>query len=136
RYLTAPGGLRTRGGASIREHAIAAATVDAAKQIGAPAIVVITKSGFSARLVSSYRPSMPVFAVTTEQTTFRQLAAVWGVHPVLAEDVEVTYEDLSDFGRRAVLEAGVGEKGASVAITAGFPFHQTGSTNNMRLDRL
>ena len=110
--------------------------MDAAKQIGAPAIVVITKSGFSARLVSSYRPSMPVFAVTTEQTTFRQLAAVWGVHPVLAEDVEVTYEALSDFGRRAVLEAGVGEKGASVAITAGFPFHKTGSTNNMRLDRL
>ena len=136
RYLTAPGGLRTRGGASIREHAIAAATVEAAKQIGAPAIVVITKSGFSARLVSSYRPSMPVFAVTTEQPTFRQLAAVWGVHPVLAEDVEVTYQDLSDFGRLAVLETGVGEKGASVAITAGFPFHQTGSTNNMRLDRL
>ena len=136
RYLTAPGGLRKRGGASTREHAIAAATVEAAKQIGAPAIVVITKSGFSARLVSSYRPSMPVFAVTTEQATFRQLAAVWGVHPVLAEDVEVTYEVLSDFGKQAVVEAGVGEKGASVAITAGFPFHKTGSTNNMRLDRL
>ncbi len=79
---------------------------------------------------------MPGFAVTTEQATFRQLAAVWGVHPVRAEDVEVTYQELSDFGRLAVLEAGVGEKGASVAITAGFPFHKIGSTNNMRLDRL
>ena len=114
----------------------AAATVDAAKQIGAPAIVVITRSGFSARLVSSYRPPMPVFAVTTERSTYRQLAAVWGVRPVLAEDVEVTYEVLSEVGKQAVVESGVGEQGGSVAITAGFPFHESGSTNNMRLDRL
>lgn len=135
RYLTAPG-LRNRGGATRREHAVAAATVDAAKQIGAPAIVVISRSGFSARLVSSYRPSMPVFAVTTQESTFRQLAAVWGVHPVLAEDVDVTYEELSRVGRQAVVASGVGERGASVAITAGFPFQKSGSTNNMRLDRL
>ena len=135
RYLTRPG-LRTRGGASRREHAIAAATVDSARQIGAPAIVVITRSGFSARLVSSYRPPVPVFAVTTEPSTYRQLTAVWGVWPVLAEGVDVTYEALSAFGREAVVSSGAGERGASVAITAGFPFHESGSTNNMRLDRL
>jgi len=135
RYLTRPG-LRTRGGASPREHAIAAATVESVRQVGAPAIVVITRSGFSARLVSSYRPAVPVFAVTTELATYRQLAAVWGVHPVLAEGIDVTYEALSEYGRRMVREAGVGESGASVAITAGFPFHESGSTNNMRLDRL
>jgi pyruvate kinase len=135
RYLTRPG-LRTRGGASRREHAIAAATVASARQIGAPAIVVITKSGFSARLVSSYRPSVPVFAVTTEPSTYRQLAAVWGVRPVLAQDVELTYEALSAHGRAAVVESGVAEAGSSVAITAGFPFHTSGSMNNMRLARL
>ena len=135
RYLTRPG-LRTRGGASPREHAIAAATVDSARQIGSPAIVVITRSGFSARLVSSYRPSVPVFAVTTALTTYRQLTAVWGVRPVLAEGLDVTYEALSEYGKRRVIESGVGEAGASVAITAGFPFHESGSTNNMRLDRL
>jgi pyruvate kinase len=135
RYLTRPG-LRTRGGASQREHAIAAATVASARQIGAPAIVVITKSGFSARLVSSYRPSVPVFAVTTELSTYRQLAAVWGVRPVLAEGVDVTYEALSAYGRDAVVASGVGEAGSSVAITAGFPFHTSGSMNNMRLAHL
>ncbi|MDA0329737.1 MAG: pyruvate kinase [Gemmatimonadetes bacterium] len=135
RYLTRPG-LRTRGGASRREHAIAAATVDSARQIGAPAVIVITRSGFSARLVSSYRPAVPVFAVTTELATYRQLAAVWGVRPVLAEGVDVTYEALSAYGIRMVKETGVGEAGASVAITAGFPFHEPGSTNNLRLDRL
>ena len=135
RYLTRPG-LRTRAGATRREHAIAAATVDSARQIGCPAIVVITRSGFTARLVSSYRPAVPVFAVTTAPATYRQLAGVWGVRPVLAADVDVTYGSLSSFGRAAVVEAGVGEPGASVAITAGFPFHESGSTNNMRLDRL
>ncbi len=135
RYLTRPG-LRTRSGASRREHAIAGATVESARQVGAPAIVVITRSGMSARLVSSYRPPVPVFAVTTELRTYRQLGAVWGVHPVLAEGVEVSYEALSAYGRQAVLESGVGEPGSAVAITAGFPFHESGSTNNMRLDRL
>jgi len=135
RYLTSPG-LRTRGGATPREHAIAAATVGSAQQIGAPAIIVITRSGFSARLVSSYRPSVPVFAVTTEAATYRQLAAVWGVRPVLAEDVDVTYEALSELGRNVVRDSGVGETGASIAITAGVPFHESGSTNTMRLDRL
>ena len=134
-YLTRPG-LRTRSGASRREHAIAAATVESARQIGAPAIIVITRSGFSARLVSSYRPSVPVFAVTTERTTYLQLAAVWGVRPVLADEVEVSYEALAAFGCQAVVDAGIGEVGASVAITAGFPFHESGSTNNMRLGRL
>jgi len=135
RYLTKPG-LRTRGGASRREHAIAAATVESARQVGAPAIIVITRSGFSARLVSSYRPPVPVFAVTTEPATYRQLAAVWGVRPVLAEGVQVSYDGLSESGRAAVLRSGVGEPGAAVAITAGFPFHEPGTTNNMRLDRL
>jgi pyruvate kinase len=135
RYLTRPG-LRTRGGASPREHAVAAATVNSARQIGAPAIIVITRSGFSARLVSSYRPSVPVFAVTTDLTTYRQLAAVWGVRPVWAEEVDVTYDALSEYGKQAVRDSGVGEAGASIPITAGIPFHESGSTNTMRLDHL
>ena len=91
RYLTQQG-LMARGGASPREHAVAAATMASARQVGAPAIVVITRSGFSARLVTSYRPCVPVFAVTTEPATYRQLAAVWGVQPVLASGVEVSYD--------------------------------------------
>ena len=110
--------------------------MDAARQIGAPAIVVITRSGFSARLVSSYRPSVPVFAVTTDAETYCQLGAVWGIRPVLAQGVDVTYESLSGIGRRAVIDSGVGVVGASIAITAGFPFHESGTTNTMRLDPL
>jgi pyruvate kinase len=135
RYLTKPG-LRSRRGASPREHAVAAATVEAAQQVGAPAIIVITRSGFSARLVSSYRPSVPIFAVTTDSLTYRQLAAVWGVHPELAQVDEVTYESLTAFGRDRVLASGAGERGAAIVVTAGYPFHQAGATNTMRIELL
>jgi pyruvate kinase len=135
RYLTRPN-PRARGGASAREHAVASSTVDAVRSLGAPAIIVITRSGFSARLVSSYRPAVPIFGVTTDARTHRQLAAVWGVRPVLAELPEVTYESMAAFARARVLESGVGEPGASVPVTSGFPFHEAGSTNTMRLERL
>jgi pyruvate kinase len=135
RYLTRPG-PRSRRGASAREHAVAAATVESARQVGAPAIIVITRSGFSARLVSSYRPPVPVFAITKDPRTYRQLPAVWGVRPELAEGVEVTYEALTAFGRDRVLESGAGEPGESVVVTAGFPLEEAGTTNTMRLERL
>jgi pyruvate kinase len=135
RYLTKPG-PRARGGATAREHAVAGATVEAVRQVGAPAILVITRSGFSARLVSSYRPPVPVYAVTTDRATYRQLAAVWGVHPVLASVERVTYEALTAVGRQAVLDDGVGDTGASIPVTSGFPFHTSGTTNTMRLERL
>ena len=52
-------GSHKRGGATPREHAVASATVEVARQLEVPAIIVITRSGFSARLVSSYRPKAP-----------------------------------------------------------------------------
>jgi len=127
---------KMRAGASPREHAVASATVETARQLGAPAILVITRSGFSARLVSSYRPPVPIVAVCTDSMTFRQLTAVWGVWPSLSVLEEVSYESLTEFGRRVVVESGVGRPGQSVVVTAGYPFHESGSTNTMRVERL
>ena len=134
-YLGSPDhSLRT--GATPREHAVAAATVKSARHLNAPAVITITRSGFSARLVSSHRPPVPVFAVTTDRKTYRQLAAVWGVRPLLAEEVEVSYEALTHFGKQAILETGLGVPGDSVVVTAGFPFHHSGTTNTMRVEHL
>ncbi len=135
RYLARPDEGR-RGGATRREHAVASCTVDAVRRLGAPAVLVITSSGFSARLVSSYRPPVPIFAVCTEPRTFRQLAPVWGVWPTLAADVPVNYSALSAYGKEAIVRAGVGTPGESVVVTAGYPFHEQGSTNTMRVEQL
>ena len=125
-----------RAGATPREHAVALATVDAARFLASPAVLVLTTSGFSARLVSSHRPPVPIVAVTTDRTTYCQLSAVWGVLPVLAPENEVSYESLSAVGKRAILDAGIGAAGESIVVTAGFPFHEPGSTNMLRVESL
>lgn len=131
-----PDSPRSRAGATDREHAVARATLHAVEQLEAPAVLVITRSGFTARLVSSYRPSVPIFGVCTDQLTFRELTMVWGVIPVLANDAELNYESLLDIGRARILDAGLGAPGDSIVVTAGTPFHRTGSTNTMRVERL
>jgi pyruvate kinase len=135
RYLVPPD-QSLRAGASDREHAVASSSVEAARQLEAPAIITITRSGFSARLVSSYRPPMPIFAVCTDQAVCRQLNGVWGVQPVLADGVEVTYDALTEFGEAAVVSSGLGQSGQSVVVTAGFPFNTAGSTNVMRIEQI
>ena len=134
-YLEEMGPVQRRG-ASRREHAVAASSVRSARDLDAPAILVITRSGFSARLVASYRPVTPIFSVCTEPKVYRQLAGVWGVRPVLAEHGEITYENLTELGKRVVLESGRGRAGDPVVVTSGMPFHRRGSTNTMRVERL
>ncbi len=134
-YLRQMGPVQRRG-ASLREHAVADSSVRSARDLGAPAILVITRSGFSARLVASYRPVTPIFSVCTEARVHRQLSGVWGVRPVLAEHGEITYEALTELGKRIVRESGRGKAGDPVVVTSGMPFHRRGSTNTMRVERL
>ena len=134
-YLSQMGPVQRRG-ASPREHAVAASSVRSARDLNAPAIIVITRSGFSARLVASYRPAIPIFSVCTDPKVHRQLCAVWGVRPVLAEKGEITYQNLTDFGKRVVLGSGMGKTGDPVIVTSGLPFHSAGSTNTMRVEQL
>ncbi|MDE2763977.1 MAG: pyruvate kinase [Gemmatimonadota bacterium] len=134
-YLAQMGPVQRRG-ASPREHAVAASSVRSARDLNAPAIIVITRSGFSARLVASYRPPIPIFSVCTEPKVHRQLCGVWGVHPVLADKGDITYQNLTDFGKRVVLGSGKGRTGDPVVVTSGLPFHKPGSTNTMRVEQL
>ena len=79
---------------------------------------------------------MPIFALCTDPKVQCQLAAVWGVRPILAKVQEMSYEALTEFGKRYLLETGVGHPGQSVVVTAGYPFDTSGTTNTMRVERL
>ena len=127
-----------RAGATRTEHAIAAATVEAVKLLGSPAIVTLTKSGFTSRLVSSYRPPVPVLGVCTDLRVYRQLALVWGVIPVLCSfKREPRYDDIFECARRALLEREVCAEGDRVVVTAGVPFfHVAGTTNMLKVEEL
>ncbi len=117
------------------EVAIARATFEAARAVRAPAVVTFTSSGFTARVVSSRRPPVPILAVTDSRRVFRQLALVWGVVPVLCAD-EASYESMWQVARRQLLDRGLAAPGDRIAITAGLPFHRGGTTNMVRIEQL
>jgi pyruvate kinase len=127
-----------RAGATPTEHAIAAATVEAVELLGAPAIVTLTKSGFTPRLVSSYRPSVPIMGVCDDPRVYRQLALVWGVQPVLCRFTgEPNYDEIMGCARAELLARGLARPGDRVVVTAGVPFfHVAGTTNMLRVERL
>ncbi len=129
---------RLRSGATATEHAIAAATVEAVSLLGAPAIVTLTRSGFTSRLVSSYRPSVPVIGVCDDPVVHRQLALAWGVHPVLFSFTEEpNYDESIRCARAALLERDLAQPGDRVVVTAGVPFfHVAGTTNMLRVEEI
>ncbi len=126
---------RLRGGATPTEHAIAAATVEAVRLLDAPAIVTLTITGHTARLVSSYRPPVPILAVCEQTRTYRQLAMVWGVQPVVCWD-DRTYEGMLQTARECLIERGIGKEGDFVVVTAGVPFQVARTTNMLRIEEL
>jgi pyruvate kinase len=115
------------------EDAIAAATAAAAASLEAPVVMVITKSGFTARIVASHRPPVPIIALTDSERTYRQLALVWGVQPLLLPPAG-TYEEMFDHGRDVVQQLGLVKKGDRVLVTAGVPFDVPRTTNLLRVE--
>ncbi len=115
------------------EQAIAAAATSAVRSLGAPALIVFTKSGFSARIVASHRPNVPILVLTDQERTYRQMALVWGVIPCLVEHCE-TYEDMVTLALHQVREHGLARDGDRIVVTAGVPFDVPGTTNLMKVE--
>ena len=124
---------RLRVGATKTEHAVAAATAEAVRLLGAPAVITFTRTGGTTRLVSSYRPPVPIVGVTDQVRTWRQLALVWGVEPVLCTE-EVNYENMLAAARAHLLRERIALPGQRVIVTAGVPFHVAGTTNMLRIE--
>lgn len=115
------------------EDAIAVAVCAAAELMAVPLIVCFTKSGFTALTVASYRPSVPIFAVTPEPETFRHLALAWGVVPALVDRFP-SYDAMLPIARQKLLDLKLAEPGERVVVTAGVPFDQPGTTNLLKIE--
>jgi pyruvate kinase len=115
------------------DRAIARATAEAARRLHAPIIFSFTTSGFTARVVSSFRPPVPILAITDSRKTYTQLALVWGVIPVLCSE-ESSFDEMLECGRNAAVARGLASPGDRVVVTAGLPMHQSGTTNVMRVE--
>ncbi len=115
------------------EDAIAVAVCAAAELLKVPLIVCLTSSGFTARTVASYRPAVPILAVTPEENTFRRLALIWGVVPILAER-RPDYDAMMALSRELIVKKGLAWPGDRLVVTAGVPFDEAGTTNLLRIE--
>ena len=115
--------------------AVAAAALQAIDRIDAPFVVTFTRSGWTARVVAAQRPAVPILAVTDQVLTYNQMALVWGVTPVLFRG-DNSYRSMLERAKQAARDLGLAEPGQRIVVTAGVPFHVTGTTNMMRIEEL
>ena len=113
-------------------NAISHATCTSAQDLGAAAIITVTKSGRTAKMISKYRPNCPIICCTTDETVCRQLSLSWGVTPLMIDEVTNT-DDLFERAVQAGEEAGLLHDGELVVMTAGVPLGVSGTTNLMKV---
>ena len=112
--------------------AISHATCTTAMDLNAAAIITVTMSGFTAGMISRYKPECPIIGCSVNPGVCRQLNLSWGVNPLLIEKEE-TADDLFEEASRAAEKAGYVKKGDIVVLTAGVPLGMTGTTNMIRV---
>lgn len=112
--------------------AICHATCTTAHDLNAKAIVTVTKSGMSAKLISRYRPVSDIISCATTDKVCRQLSIAWGVTPILIEE-EKEVLALFDRAIEAAEKAGLLEKGDIAVMTSGVPIGFSGTTNMMKV---
>lgn len=113
-------------------NAISHATVTTAHDLGAAAIITVTKSGATARMISKFRPACPIICCTTNPITRRQMNLSWGVVPIMAEEKD-NMDELFDHAVDCAVKAGYLSSGDLVVITAGAPLGVSGTTNLLKV---
>lgn len=115
-----------------RTNAICDAACITARDINAKAIVAITKSGETARLVSKYRPKEMIVATTPYLYAYYQLALSWGVYPILTP-VQKTENGLINGTIESIKEEGILKERDVIVLTAGLPLDISGTTNLLKV---
>ena len=113
-------------------NAVGHAACTLAKDINAAAIMAITKTGYTARRMSKFRPDIMIIGATPYEKTYHQLSLIWGVTPLMA-NYRYEIEDLFGHCARKALVAGLIKEGSNIVISAGVPVDVPGNTNIIRV---
>lgn len=116
-------------------EAVSQAVANSALDLDAQAIITATETGYTARMVSKYRPKAPIIAVTPNEHVTRQLNLVFGVFPVKGEPAKTT-DELFDKSLASAMNTGIIQPGDMVVITAGVPVGRSGTTNLIRIHQI
>lgn len=111
--------------------AVSHAACTTAMDINANAIITVTKSGETARLICKYRPSTPMIACVVDDSVYYQLALSWGITPIRMSLAHSTDELVAEAIKTAKT-AGLVNNGDMVVLTAGVPLGVSGTTNMIR----
>ncbi len=112
--------------------AISHATCTTAHDLGAVAILTVSKSGKTARMISKYRPECPIISGATDPTVQRQMNLSWGVVPIMVDEKDNT-DSLFDHVVDEARKHGLVKNGDLVVITAGVPLGVSGTTNLLKV---
>lgn len=123
--------VRTKEPATNVTTAISHATCMTAIDLNAKAIIAVTRSGNTARMVSKYRPGCQIIACTPDERTWRQMNLIWGVTPLLTKE-EYSMEILLLHATEAAEEKGYVKEGDIVVLTVGVPLGHPGNTNLLK----
>jgi pyruvate kinase len=125
---------RSRQSANVTEM-ISQAAVSSSLELNAKAIITPTESGFTARMISKYRPKAPIIAITPHLHVLQKLCLLWGVMPVLGDHIGTT-DDMFDSAIKYSGKIGLLEKDDYVVITAGVPLGTSGTTNLIKIQQI
>lgn len=114
---------------------IADAAYQSAQTAGVVALAVGTSTGTSARLLARYRPPVPIFAFTPNESVARQLSIIYGVHAIHSPSFESTDKMLQEM-ERMLVDAGLAKLGDHIVFVAGQPVGLRGTTNMLKLHRI
>ncbi|MGM9626378.1 MAG: pyruvate kinase [Eubacteriales bacterium] len=112
--------------------AISHATCTTAHDLKAAAIITVTKSGSTARMISKYRPETPIIGCATTEKVCRHMNLSWGITPLLIDEMEST-DDLFHHAVEKAFACGLVRYGDLVVITAGIPIGIPGTTNMLKV---
>ena len=112
--------------------AISHATCTTAHDLGAVAIITVSKSGSTSRMLSKYRPECPIISGTPSEKVWRQTNMSWGVCPIMIEEKSST-DELIDHVIDTAQKKGLLNNGDLVVLTAGVPLGVSGTTNLMKV---
>ncbi len=113
-------------------NAISHATCTTAHDINAAAIITVTKSGKTARMIAKYKPDCPIIGCSTYDYVCRQLSLSWGVIPLLIQEEKNT-DELFEHATETVEKAGYVKPGELAVLTAGVPLGIAGTTNLIKV---
>ena len=103
-----------------------------AKDVNAAAIVTVTESGTTARLLSKYRPEQPIIACVMKEQVQRQLSLSWGITPLMMSLAHST-DELIEMSTALAKENGFLHNGELAVVTAGVPVGVSGTTNMIKI---